>query len=136
MVEHHRRHERGVELGEGVGRVTGEELEPAWRQLRADPLGAGDVGGDRGRPEAFEVELTDPAVAPDLLVGGGQLGGRESLGSGQPLLEDGAGEIGIEDADRVGGERRHGINSTIRVVVIATCRAYRRTSSDPAPASR
>ena len=119
--EHHRRHERRVELGEGVGCVTREQLETARRELRADPLGAGDDGVDGGRAEALEVELTDAAVAPDLLLGGGQLGGREPLGSGEPLLEDGAGQIWIEDADRVGGERRHGLNSTIRVVVIATC---------------
>ena len=130
--EHHRRHERGVELGEGVGGITGEELEATWRELRADPLGADDVGSDRSRPEAFEVELTDPAVAPDLLIGGGQLGGRESLGRSQPLLEDGAGQIWIEDADRVGGERRHGLNSTIRVVVIATCWTW----SDRSPFDR
>jgi hypothetical protein len=36
------------------------------------------------------------------------------------LLEPGADEIGIEDADRVGGERRHGANSTVRVGEIAT----------------
>ena len=118
--EHHRRHERGVQLGEGVGRVTGEQIEPAGRELRADALGAGDDRVDGSRPETFEVELADAAVAPDLLLGGGQLGGREPLGRGEPLLENGADQIWIEDADRVGGERRHGLNSTIRVVVIAT----------------
>ena len=51
-----------------------EQLErhPA-ATLRADALGAGDVGVRpvAGR-ESFEVELADPAVAPDLLIGGGQ----------------------------------------------------------------
>ena len=91
--------------------------------MRADALRAGHFGRDRGRSETFEVELADPAVTPDLLVGGRQRGGRESLGSSQSLLENGAGEIWIEDADRIGGERRHGAKSRlIRVVVIATCR--------------
>jgi hypothetical protein len=93
---------------------------PAGRELRANALGAGDDRVDGRRPEPFEVELADPAVAPDLFLGGGQLRGREPLGRGEPLLENGADQIWIEDADRVGGERRHGLNSSIRVVVIGT----------------
>ncbi len=56
------------------------------------------------RQVPVEIELVDPAVAPDLLGGTRHLGAGEALGRGDPLVDEEIGEL----SRGIRGERRHG----------------------------
>src|SRR4029077_19489184 len=63
-------HEGAIDLGEHVGRVLGKQFGLGV-DVQFGKQGGGDLhhGADALRAELVEVELVDPAVPPDLLLG-------------------------------------------------------------------
>ena len=111
--------ERRAQLVEHVVHRAGIEVVA----LGDEPVGALHRGGRGNRVEAVELQITDAAVAPHLLLGGRQRHRLGTLGGGPALL--------VSGVNQVGRERKHGRNSTTRVVVIprASLRVSRRRGS-------
>ncbi len=113
LARRHREHggrdgEGPVQLGEDVDRVDHDRSEelPGRTALDEQAVGAVDRRGEACRGEAVEVELIDPAVAPDLLLRRRPRGIGEALGGRQALFDQPGRPAELSCG--VGGEGGHG----------------------------